>query len=173
MVALLRLLLLLWPVAEIVVVIVVAEAIGIGWTVLALLGAGLAGLLVIRVLGAASLVELRRALERREPPAGALLDGACVLLAGLLLILPGFIGDAIALLLLIKPLRAVLLGALWRAARRAWTAGAGGATVILDGEYHEMRAGRADRRIEADPRAADPSNDEPGRAPPAPPTPPP
>src|SRR5271155_1890558 len=136
MVAVLRLLLLLWPIAEIAVLIVVANWIGIGWTLLALLAAGLAGILVIRVLGAASLAELRGALERREPPAGPLLRGACVLVAGMLLILPGFIGDAVALLLLIPPLRAVLLGALWRGASRAWAAGAGrtggGRTVIID-----------------------------------------
>jgi len=162
MVALLRLLLLLWPVAEIVVMILVAEWIGVGWTVLALLGAALAGMLVIRVLGAASLAELRRALERREAPAGPLLRGACVMLAGMLLILPGFIGDLIAVLLLLPPLRAVLLGALWRGARRTWAAGAGrgkDGKVIIEGEYHEMRSAPADRQIDTPP---------PGRMPPEP-----
>jgi UPF0716 protein FxsA len=154
MVGFLRLMLLVWPLAEIAVLILVAEWIGIGWTVLALGAAGLAGLLVIRVLGAASLAELRGALERREPPAGPLLGGACVLLAGLLLILPGFIGDAIALLLLIPPLRAALLGALWRGAGRAWAARAGRTgdrTVIIEGDYQEMRDARADRQIDAKP----------------------
>jgi UPF0716 protein FxsA len=162
MVALLRLLLLLWPVAEIVVMILVAEWIGVGWTVLALLGAALAGMLVIRVLGAASLAELRRALERREAPAGPLLRGACVMLAGMLLILPGFIGDLVAVLLLLPPLRAVLLGALWRGARRTWAAGPGRGkrgTVIIEGEYHEMRSAPADRQIDTPP---------PGRMPPEP-----
>src|SRR5271170_616542 len=166
MVAALRLLLLLWPIAEIAVLILVADWIGIGWTLLALLAAGLAGILVIRVLGAASLAELRGALERQEPPAGPLLRGACVLLAGMLLILPGFIGDAVALLLLIPPLRAALLGALWRGAGRAWAAGArraGGGTVIIEGEYHEMRVTGADRAIDTTPAG--------GPVPPAPPTP--
>src|SRR5277367_4865547 len=115
MVRLARILLILLPIAEIAVLIAVADWIGIGPTLLALLGAAIAGILVIRVLGAASLAELRRALERREPPAGALLRGACVLVAGMLLILPGFISDALAVLLLIPPLRRVALGALWRA----------------------------------------------------------
>jgi UPF0716 protein FxsA len=158
MVALLRLLLLLWPAAEIVVMILVAEWIGIGWTVLALLGAALAGMLVIRVLGAASLAELRGALARREAPTGPLLRGACAMVAGMLLILPGFIGDVIAVLLLLPPLRAILLGALWRGMRRSWASkpGAGkpghaGGGTVIEGEYHEMRHAPADRQIDPPP----------------------
>src|ERR1700722_3861633 len=151
MVAVLRVLLLLWPIAEIAVLIVVADWIGVGWTLLALIAAGVAGVLVIRVLGAASLAELRRALERREPPAGPLLHGACVLLAGMLLILPGFIGDAVALLLLVPPLRAALLGALWRGGRRAWASAAdkaAGGAAIIEGEFHEMRTVHTERHID-------------------------
>src|SRR5258708_22736973 len=114
MVAIFRSLLILWPLAEILLLVLGADQIGVGWTLLALAGAAVAGMLIIRVLGAASLTELRRALERREPPAGALFRGACVLLAGLLLILPGFLSDIMALLLLMPPLRAVMLGLFWR-----------------------------------------------------------
>jgi UPF0716 protein FxsA len=149
-----RILLFLWPAAEIVVLIAVADWLGVGPTLLALLGAAIAGIVVIRVLGGASLVELRRALERREPPAGALLRGACVLVAGVLLILPGFIGDVIALLLLIPPLRTVLLGALWRGIPRPGAApgtaprtGGRGATTI-EGEYHEVPTEQTGPRLD-------------------------
>jgi len=145
MVGLLRFLLLLWPMAEILVVIAVADWIGVGWTLLALLAGALAGGLVIRVLGAASLTELRRALERREPPAGALLRGACVLLAGMLLILPGFIGDALALVLLIPPLRSAVAAALWRGIAR--TGRAGGPTTI-EGEYRDVTIDSTIHRID-------------------------
>jgi UPF0716 protein FxsA len=145
MVGLLRLLLLLWPVAEILVVIAVAQWIGVGWTVLALLASALAGGLVIRVLGAAGLAELRGVLERREPPAGALLRGACVLLAGMLLIVPGFIGDAVALLLLIPPLRSALVRALWRGVGRARR---GGGPTVLEGEYRDVTIDVEARRID-------------------------
>jgi UPF0716 protein FxsA len=170
MVASLRLLLLLWPVAEIAVLIAVADWIGIGWTLVALLGTALAGILVIRVVGAASLAELRRALERREPPAGPLMRGACGLLAGMLLILPGFIGDAVALLLLIPPLRAALLGALWRGARKRRSPGSaggrtGGGAVIIEGEYQATRVERADPQIGAKPPADQPTPDKPSSHP--------
>jgi UPF0716 protein FxsA len=136
MVAALRLLAILWPLAEILVLVVVADEIGIGWTFLALLGAGLAGIAVIRVLGAASLVELQGALARREPPTGALVRGACVLLAGMLLIVPGFLSDVVALLLLIPPLRTGVLGAVWR----RWPRGGGGGSgpVIIEGDYRAV-----------------------------------
>jgi UPF0716 protein FxsA len=147
MVRLARILLILWPVAEIVVLIAVADWIGVGSTLLALLGAAIAGIVVLRVLGGASLAELRRALERREPPAGALLRGACVLVAGVLLILPGFIGDLVALLLLIPPPRS---GA------APGTAGRGAATI--EGEYHEVPTEQAGPRLDdkTDPTGAPP-----------------
>ncbi len=138
MVALLRVLPIALPLAEIFVLIAVTDQIGIGWTLLALLGSALAGVLVIRVLGAASLAELRAALARREPPAGPLFRGACVLIAGMLLILPGFISDVLALLLLIPPTRALLVGTIWRGAGARSVQAEDGPPVI-DGDYHEIR----------------------------------
>jgi UPF0716 protein FxsA len=151
MVGLLRVLVVIWPLAEILVLIVVGDAIGAGWTVLALVGAGLLGIAVIRILGAASLRELQGALLRQEPPTGALVRGACVLLAGMLLIVPGFLSDAVALLLLIPPLRTALAGAVWRRWPRTEPVGPGargqrpmgpgqrgGGPVIIDGDYREV-----------------------------------
>lgn len=159
MVTVLRLLVLLWPLAEIVVLVMVADEIGFGWLVLALVGSGVAGVLVIRVLGAATLVDLQEALMRQEPPTGALFRGACVLLAGMLLIVPGFISDAIALLLLVPPLRRAVLGPVWRRWPRGGPRvgpgsgpgmgpgagpgpgagrGPGGGPVIIEGDYREV-----------------------------------
>jgi UPF0716 protein FxsA len=137
MVGMFRALLVLWPVTEIVLLIVAADQFGVGWTLLALGASALAGMIVIRVLGAISLAELQRALQRREPPAGPLVRGACVLLAGLLLILPGFLSDLVALLLLIPPLRAAAIRAVWRRWPGAGGGGAGGPTVI-EGDYREI-----------------------------------
>jgi UPF0716 protein FxsA len=144
MVAVLRTLPIILPLAEILVLIAVADQIGIGWTVIALTLSALAGVLVVRVLGAASLAELRAALARREPPAGPLFRGACVLLAGMLLILPGFLSDIVALLLLFPPTRAVLAGTLWRRWRDDRARREGGAMVI-DGEFHEVRPAPPER----------------------------
>lgn len=181
MVGLLRLLVILWPLTEILVLILVADEIGAGWTFLALLGAGLAGIAVIRVLGAASLIELQGALARQEPPTGALVRGACVLLAGMLLIVPGFLSDAVALLLLVPPLRAGVLGLVWRRWPRPGGGpgrgpgpgpgmgggmgsgmgrgpyGRSGGPVIIDGDYQEVPPDR--ERVEPPPSDAPPTPD--------------
>lgn len=174
MVGLLRFLVILWPLTEILVLVLVADEIGAGWTFLALLGAGLAGIAVIRVLGAASLIELQGALARQEPPTGALVRGACVLLAGMLLIVPGFLSDVVALLLLIPPLRTGVLGVVWRGwSRRGGGPGRGpgagggmgsgtgpgpygrsGGPVIIDGDYQEVTPDR--ERVEPPPRDTPP-----------------
>ncbi len=158
MVGVLRLLVILWPLAEILGLVLVADAIGIGWTVLALVAAGVLGIVVIRVLGAASLVELQGALARREPPTGALVRGACVLLAGMLLIVPGFLSDVVALLLLIPPLRTALLGTLWRRWPRGGGPGGGphgggsGGPVIIEGDYREVEETRIELPAHDTPR---------------------
>ena len=145
MVAVFRILPIALPLAEILVLIAVADQIGIGWTVLALVAAAVLGVLVIRVLGAASLAALRDALARREPPAGPLFRGACVLIAGVLLIVPGFLSDILALLLLIPPVRATLIGALWR--QRSGGRRDGDGAMVIDGDYHEVQPDHDDPRL--------------------------
>jgi UPF0716 protein FxsA len=149
MLAVLRILPIALPLAEILVLIAVADQIGIAWTVLALALSAVLGVVVIRVLGAASLAQLRDALARREPPGGALVRSACVLIAGMLLIVPGFLSDVLALLLLIPPVRATVMGALWRhgGERRG-----GDGAMVIEGEFHEVRPDGSDAppRLEDD-----------------------
>jgi UPF0716 protein FxsA len=124
------------PVAEIMVWIRVADAIGglaiVGLTVLAIL----AGSALLRGGGLGMVLDLRARLERGEPPGAVVFDGLCVTLAGFLLILPGFISDGLALLLLLPPVRALLLRALLS---RVQVVGQGPASAsgptVIDGEY--------------------------------------
>jgi len=52
-------------------------------------------------------------MARDEPPVRELIDGVCLLLAGLLLLIPGFATDAIGLLLFVPPLRQQMGLRLW------------------------------------------------------------
>lgn len=126
------------PVAEIMVWIRMADAIGglatIGLTLLAIL----AGAALIQRGGLGMALEVRARMERGEAPGPALFNGVCVTLAGLLLMLPGFITDGIALLLLLPVARSLLLRLV---TARMVVGGSGfssppsaGPTVI-DGEY--------------------------------------
>jgi len=131
------------PLAEIAVFIKVGAWLGLGPTLAAILLAALAGIWLIRHQSLATLAKVRAALERREAPTAELFDGACLLVAGLLLILPGFISDLAALLLLIAPLRQALRRSL-ALRTRIWVDGRPvgpgpdrpGPTIA--GEYHEI-----------------------------------
>jgi UPF0716 protein FxsA len=102
-----------WPIAELYVIVRVAEAIGVLLTIVLLIAACPLGWWATRSVGAAAWRRLRVALAEGRPPGREVLDGALVVLGGGLLIVPGFISDAIGLLLLFPltraPLRALLV----------------------------------------------------------------
>ncbi len=108
------LLLIVWPLAELYVVIRVAEAIGILVTVLALIVSWPLGVWLIRAEGRAAWRRLAEAVAAGRPPAREVLDGALIVAGGVLLIVPGFITDGLGLLLLAPPTRALARTAIVR-----------------------------------------------------------
>jgi UPF0716 protein FxsA len=105
-------LLLLWPVAELFVAIEVASAIGVLYTIVLLIIGWPIGSWAIRSQGRAAWRRLAAAVAENRAPAREVLDGVLVLLGGMLLIVPGFITDAIGLVLLLPPTRALTRSAL-------------------------------------------------------------
>lgn len=93
------------PLAELYTLLAVAARIGALRTVALLVLAGMCGVAVMRHYGARGLLQLRDALGRGQSPAQPMLEIALAQIAGLLLIVPGFIGDAVAIGLLLPPLR--------------------------------------------------------------------
>jgi UPF0716 protein FxsA len=100
-------LLVLWPLAELFVIVKISEAIGFLWVLLLLILSWPVGTRIIRLQGRAAMRRLREALAAGRTPTAEVLDGALVLIGGLLLLVPGFITDAIGLLLLLPPTRAL------------------------------------------------------------------
>ena len=96
------LLLLSFPVLEAIGIFWAASAIG-GWVVLWLLLAAAAGILLIRVERAAWGARLLFSLQSGTHPLASLFASGRILLAGGLLVFPGFFSDAIALVLLLIP----------------------------------------------------------------------
>ncbi len=96
------------PFAEIYVLLQVGHAIGVGNTlgllvVISVLGAWLAkreGLGVVR--------RIQRSVDAGRVPGTELVDGFLILLAGALMLTPGFLTDILAILLLLPPVRAVV-----------------------------------------------------------------
>ncbi|MHB1093261.1 FxsA family protein [Thiobacillus sp.] len=96
------LLLLSFPVLEAIGIFWVASAIG-GWVLLWLLLAAIAGALLIRVERVVWGPRLLFSLQSGANPLASLFASGRILLAGGLLVFPGFISDAIALVLLLIP----------------------------------------------------------------------
>ncbi|MGI8903538.1 MAG: FxsA family protein [Solirubrobacteraceae bacterium] len=103
-----------WLLAELLVAIGVAEAIGVLDTVLLLIVGWPIGILAVRSRGRVARRRLASAVAAGRAPGREVIDGALVLLGGALLILPGFISDAVGIFVLIPPSRAPLRGALLR-----------------------------------------------------------
>ncbi len=97
------------PLAELVVFALVAMAVGIAGALVLMLLTSLAGALVLRHVGRSGLAQVRRAVS---DPGGArersTADGVLFGIAGILLVLPGFITDLAGALLLLGPLRRLI-----------------------------------------------------------------
>jgi len=112
-------------VVEIVAIAAVAQWIGIGWTLLALLGLSLLGGLLLRQQGARAWRAFSGAVAEGRPPAREALDGVLILIGALLIVLPGFVSDVLGLLCLLPPTRRLIGRALV-----GWALTRGRATVI-------------------------------------------
>lgn len=124
---------------EIALFVTVGGRIGLLASLAVIFGTAALGGLVLRRAGARAAGEFRAAMAGIGRPEIALGDHALVLLAGVLLILPGFLGDSAGLLLLLPPVRA-LIG---RGARGRMRAAPGfgvrqGPDVVIDGEFIEL-----------------------------------
>ena len=105
----LMLALLALPLAELAAFIAVAATIGFAWALALVLAGSLTGMLVLRHAGGSHIARVRVALS--DGGVTALQtdsSGFLVLLAGILLLIPGFITDIVGLLLLVAPLRQAL-----------------------------------------------------------------
>lgn len=101
------------PIVEIYVLIQVGQVIGGWWTVLLLLLGGVVGSWLVRREGARAWRALQEALRRGAVPGREIADGALVLVGGTLLLTPGFVTDALGVLLVLpltRPLWRRLLG---------------------------------------------------------------
>ena len=103
------------PILELAAFIAVVAAIGFGWALSLILAGSLCGALILRHAGSGHVARIRVAMDNGsfaalQTDAG----GGFMLLAGILLLIPGFITDIVALVLLVGSLRRVFVGAVPR-----------------------------------------------------------
>lgn len=133
---------LLVPLAEIYVLIQVGGLIGALPTVALVVFTAVLGATLIRSQGLSTLARMRAAADRGEVPAVEIMEGVCLLVAGAMLLTPGFVTDSLGFVLLVPPLRrSIILALLERGViqgRSGRTAAPGerpGPGRVIDGEY--------------------------------------
>ena len=107
MVPVFAVLFILLPLAELAVIIAVGKSIGVLATLLLLLVFSLAGAWLAKREGLAAWRRFQLAMADGRVPTREVADGAMVLLAGALLLVPGFLTDVLGLVLLLPGVRAV------------------------------------------------------------------
>jgi UPF0716 protein FxsA len=100
------------PLLEIAVLIKVGQAIGFWPTLGLLVLSAAAGMIVIRRQGLSMVGRMFDAMNQGRFVVASIVDSYATIVAGCLLIVPGFITDAIALALLLPPVRSLILGAM-------------------------------------------------------------
>ena len=110
----LPLFLLLLPLLEIACFIVVGRRIGLMPTLGLVVLSGVAGIVLMRGQGFGVLARLRQSGQEGRAPGKEMLDAAMIMIAGILLLIPGFLTDIVGLALFLPPVRAFLWNRLMR-----------------------------------------------------------
>jgi len=100
--------------AELAVFVLVASWIGLGWTILATLATSALGVVLLGRQGTKALTDLRDRAQTRRSAGRELGDAGLVAAGGLLMVLPGFLGDLVGLLSLLPVTRGLVRAVLTR-----------------------------------------------------------
>lgn len=101
-------LLVLVPLAEVWVIVQVGSSLGIVTTVALLIGVSVFGTALAKYEGVRVFRSFMSAIDKGEMPSRDIIAGACLLVSGLLFLVPGFVTDVLGILLLLPPVRGSL-----------------------------------------------------------------
>jgi UPF0716 protein FxsA len=138
------------PILDLETLVEVGGWIGAWPTVGIMLLSATIGIILLCIQGVAILTQARSTLNKGRFPAREVFDGACVLIGGALLVLPGFASDLVGLILLMPPARFLMRRliaweirrsgrfAIWTLERQPVRAPGGG--TVIEGEYKPVEA---------------------------------
>ena len=148
------------PLAEIAVLIEVGGWLGVGPTLALIILTAVVGAWMLRRQGIAVLRRAQQQMHQGTVPLVEVFEGFCLVIAGALLLTPGFLTDAVGALLLLPPMRAFLYRRVQRRLEEqvrggAPHAGAGGGPggrdqppqggdrtpSVIDAEFEEVEPG--------------------------------
>lgn len=95
----------IFPIVEIALLVQFGERFGFWTTMAVIIGTAIFGTTVLQHHGFQVMNRAMESLNAGRPPIGPVVDGAFVMLAGILLITPGLISDSLGLLLLVPWIR--------------------------------------------------------------------
>ncbi|MBX0359018.1 FxsA family protein [Halobacillus sp. Nhm2S1] len=110
------------PALEIGVLIWTGNLIGPLWVILLIILTGVLGAWLAKKQGLETIRNFQQSVQYGQMPQDTLLDGACILVGGAVLLTPGFITDAIGFLLLFPatrlPIKRVIRNAIQKAMQK-------------------------------------------------------
>ncbi|MBK20518.1 MAG: hypothetical protein CMM52_16940 [Rhodospirillaceae bacterium] len=112
------------PVIEIAVFIQLGGEIGLWNTFILIVLTAFAGTWLLRSQGLATLQRAQLSLEQQIFPMTEVFDGLCLIVAGVLLLTPGFVTDAAGFLLFLPFIRTLLRAWIWTILARTQNSGA-------------------------------------------------
>ncbi len=124
-----------WPLVEIALFVVIGGRIGLWPTLIWVVLSALLGIMVMRLTAARQAMALRDGLRAVRDPARLAAAGILSMLAGVLLILPGFLTDTLGLVLLLPPVQGLVARF---AASRVTVIRPQGTGDVIDGDYTEV-----------------------------------
>lgn len=102
------------PVTEIILFIEVGGWIGLWPTIAIVVGTAFVGTTLLRIQGLAIFQRAQDSASRNELPVQEVFDGLCLLVAGVLLLTPGFFTDALGFTLFLPLFRKIAGETIWR-----------------------------------------------------------
>jgi len=137
------------PIGEIAVFIEAGDQFGLWPTLGVVVLTAIIGTSFLRLQGLGVLRRVQESLARGEMPVSEMFDGLCLLIAGALLLTPGFITDGVGFALLVTPLRRAIAAQIARHLMQSGRVAAGSAQgpyntrpgphgTVIDGEFEEV-----------------------------------
>lgn len=101
------------PLIEIALFVQVGGQIGLAWTIVIVVATAIAGTMLLRMQGLAVMGRAQDAMRAGDVPVESLIDGLFLLIAGILLLTPGFLTDFIGFLFFVPAVRQTIGQFLW------------------------------------------------------------
>ena len=102
------------PIIEIMFLLKASDIIGAGWTILLVVATAALGAALVKQQGLSTLQSVQMKTAQGQVPAMEVAEGAAIMVAGALLLTPGFFTDAFGFACLIPPIRQTVIRYLFK-----------------------------------------------------------